>query len=115
MTHHPDPHSELRAAAAAGAMILGNEGRYGRSDTFHVCPEPQFTCEPHEYLAAFPASFVMPLIAERDRLHALVNNPLTENFLEAVRAEVAHQAHRTCNAVPRLGARRIFEALRAAA
>jgi hypothetical protein len=28
---------------------------------------------------------------ERDELHALVNNPQTENFLQAVRAEAAHQ------------------------
>ncbi len=34
------------------------------------------------------------LTAERDRLHALVNNPQTEQFLAAVRTEVAHQIER---------------------
>lgn len=32
--------------------------------------------------------------AERDRLHALVNSPQTGDFLEAVRAEKAHQIQR---------------------
>lgn len=32
--------------------------------------------------------------AERDRLHALVNSPQTGEFLEAVRAEKAHQVER---------------------
>ena len=34
------------------------------------------------------------LRADYDRLHALVNNPQTTRFLEAVRAEVAHQVER---------------------
>lgn len=32
--------------------------------------------------------------AERDRLHALVNNPQTDDFLLAVKAEAAHQIER---------------------
>lgn len=34
------------------------------------------------------------LAAEAARLHALVNSPLTRDFLDAVRAEVAHQIER---------------------
>lgn len=37
---------------------------------------------------------IRELHSERDRLHALVNNPLTEDFLHAVRAEVGHQVQR---------------------
>lgn len=32
--------------------------------------------------------------AERDRLNALVNNPQTDDFMVAVRAEMAHQVER---------------------
>ncbi|MGC1550807.1 MAG: hypothetical protein WA777_19975 [Rhodanobacter sp.] len=37
---------------------------------------------------------VAELIAERDALHALINNPQTDEFLPAVRAEAAHQVQR---------------------
>lgn len=37
---------------------------------------------------------VAKLFAERDRLDALINNPQTALFLEAVRAEAAHQVER---------------------
>lgn len=40
------------------------------------------------------SSAVAALIAERDQLHALINNPLTEDFLHAVRVEVGHQIQR---------------------
>lgn len=47
---------ELRAAHQAGAVILANEGRHGRPDTYHLCAEPKYTCEPHEYVAVMPWS-----------------------------------------------------------
>lgn len=37
---------------------------------------------------------VTELVAERDRLHSLVNNAHTADFLEATRLEVAHQVER---------------------
>jgi len=49
-------HDELRAAHQAGAVILANEGRHGRADTYHLCADPKFTCEPHEYVAVMPWS-----------------------------------------------------------
>lgn len=49
-------YDELRAAHQAGAVILANEGRQGRADTYHLCAEPKYTCEPHEYVAVMPWS-----------------------------------------------------------
>jgi len=49
-------HDELRAAHQAGAVILANEGRHGRPDTYHLCADPKYTCEPHEYVAVMPWS-----------------------------------------------------------
>ncbi|WP_198173690.1 hypothetical protein [Lysobacter soli] len=53
-----DRFAHHRAAIAAGAMMLANEGRHGRPLTYHVVNaegrEPAFTCEPHEYLAVTP-------------------------------------------------------------
>jgi len=40
------------------------------------------------------ASDLAQLVAERDRLHALINTPETLRFLEGTRIEVAHQVER---------------------
>lgn len=57
---------ELHAAIKAGAVILANEGRHGRPDTYHLCPDPKLTCEPHEYVAVVPWNAI-----ERDAVAAL--------------------------------------------
>lgn len=66
MTHQPDPFFAIRDAIAAGAIILANEGRHGRPLNYHVVNaegrEPEFSCEPHEYLAVLPFVDVVKLI-----------------------------------------------------
>lgn len=37
---------------------------------------------------------IAELRSDRDRLHALINNPQTDEFLSAVKAEAAHQRQR---------------------
>lgn len=61
-----DSYARLKQHFAAGALILGNEGRHGRPDTYHTVSaegrDPRWTCEPHEYLAVWPADAVDELI-----------------------------------------------------
>jgi len=60
-------YAPLRAAHTAGAMILANEGRHGRPESYHYLPDPKFTCEPHEYIAVVPHGPVAELLeASRD-------------------------------------------------
>lgn len=54
--------------------------------------EAQFRGHQAEIIAARAA--VVELIVERDRLDAMINNPQTGMFLEAVRSEAAHQVER---------------------
>jgi len=49
-------YDELRTAHESGAVILGNEARHGRPDTYHLCADPQYSCKPHEYVAVVPWS-----------------------------------------------------------
>jgi len=73
-----DRYATLRAAIAAGAIILANEGRHGRPETFHLAKgngrAPQFSCEPHEYLAVVPWTPILgalaPVLEEVERATA---------------------------------------------
>jgi|GEM_PF-3027364 len=53
-----DPHANLRAALADGALMLAHEVASGRDGTYHVVNaegrEPKFSCPADEYLAVVP-------------------------------------------------------------
>lgn len=67
-TKNVDGFAHLKLAIAAGAIILANEGRHGRPLSYHMVNaagrEPEFSCEPHEYLAVVPWKPAVPETGE---------------------------------------------------